>query len=169
MNRPSGICRPLAWRWLQIAPPTSGAKLITALADEVVELMLDQLPIEARGTIEARGKTGMSTQSFDRTGRPAASDDVRRVLGDVDDAKVAAILTLKPSLADLEDVAICMAGDQDILAESGLPSSGDGFPNHRAAGGGGRSGRGSKATLKSRSASDDCDQPTGQTPCGLTG
>ena len=61
----------------------------------------------------------MSNQSFDRTGRPAASDDVRRVLGDVDDARVAAILTLKPSWADLEDVAICMAGDQDILAESG--------------------------------------------------
>lgn len=61
----------------------------------------------------------MSNQSFDDTGRPAASGDVRQVLGDLDDAKVAAILTLKPSLADLEDAAICMAGDQDILAESG--------------------------------------------------
>jgi hypothetical protein len=61
----------------------------------------------------------MSNQSFDGIGRPAASDDVRRVLGDLDDGKVAAILTLKPSLADLEDAAICMAGDQDILAGSG--------------------------------------------------
>jgi hypothetical protein len=61
----------------------------------------------------------MSNHSFDGTGRPASSGDVRRVLGDLDDAKVTAILTLKPSLADLEDAAICMAGDQDILAGSG--------------------------------------------------
>jgi hypothetical protein len=61
----------------------------------------------------------MSNQSFDGTGRPAASDDVRRVLGDLDDAKVAEILKFRPSLTDLEDAAICMAGEQDILAESG--------------------------------------------------
>jgi hypothetical protein len=28
-------------------------------------------------------------------------------------------LALKPSIADLEDVAICMAGDHDVLAKSG--------------------------------------------------
>lgn len=49
----------------------------------------------------------------------AASVDVRKILGDLDDAKVADILALKPSLADLEDVAICMAGDHDVLAKSG--------------------------------------------------
>ena len=51
--------------------------------------------------------------------RPAASSDVRKILGALDDAKIAGILALKPTLADLEDVAVCMAGDQDVLAKSG--------------------------------------------------
>jgi hypothetical protein len=61
----------------------------------------------------------MTNQSADGTARPAASTDVRKILGDLDDAKIAEILALKPSLADLEDVAICMAGDHDVLAKSG--------------------------------------------------
>lgn len=61
----------------------------------------------------------MGNQSFDGAARPAASVDVRKVLGDLDDVKIAEILALRPSLADLEDVAICMAGDHDILAQSG--------------------------------------------------
>ena len=61
----------------------------------------------------------MTTQSSAGATRPAESADVRKILGDLDDAKVADILALKPSLADLEDVAICMAGDHDVLAKSG--------------------------------------------------
>ena len=61
----------------------------------------------------------MSKKAVDSTGRPAASTDIRKVLGDLDDAKVSEILALKPSIADLEDVAICMAGDHDVLAKSG--------------------------------------------------
>jgi hypothetical protein len=61
----------------------------------------------------------MTTQSSAGATRPAKSADVRKILGDIDDAKVADILALKPSLADLEDVAICMAGDHDVLAKSG--------------------------------------------------
>lgn len=61
----------------------------------------------------------MSKQSPKITVPPAASSDVRKLLGDLDDAKVAEILALKPSLADLEDAAICMAGDHDVLAKSG--------------------------------------------------
>jgi hypothetical protein len=61
----------------------------------------------------------MSKKAVDSTGRPATSTDIRKVLGDLDDAKVSEILALKPSIADLEDVAICMAGDHDVLAKSG--------------------------------------------------
>ena len=61
----------------------------------------------------------MSNPSLDDAGRPASRIDVRRVLGDLDDTKVVGILALKPSLADLEDVAMCMAGDHDVLAKSG--------------------------------------------------
>jgi hypothetical protein len=61
----------------------------------------------------------MTNQSSAGTVRPAEFADVRKILGDLDDAKVAGILALRPSLADLEDVAICMAGDHDVLAKSG--------------------------------------------------
>ena len=61
----------------------------------------------------------MSKQPFDGTARPAASTEIRNVLGDLDDATVTEILALKPTLADLEDVAICKAGDHDVLAKSG--------------------------------------------------
>ena len=61
----------------------------------------------------------MSRQSFDSTARPATSNEVRKVLGDLNDATVTEILALKPTLADLEDVAICKAGDHDVLAKSG--------------------------------------------------
>lgn len=56
------------------------------------------------------------TSSAERT---ASAIDIRHILGDLDDAKVTGILALKPSLAELEDVAICMAGDHDVLAKSG--------------------------------------------------
>jgi hypothetical protein len=61
----------------------------------------------------------MTSKASTGATRPAQSADVRNILGDLDDAKVADILALKPSLADLEDVAICMAGDHDVLAKSG--------------------------------------------------
>ena len=60
-----------------------------------------------------------TNQPFEAASRPAASVDVRKVLGELDDVKVAEILALRPSLADLEDAAICVAGDHDILAQNG--------------------------------------------------
>ena len=61
----------------------------------------------------------MKNQSAADVARPATSIDIRRILGDLDDAKVATIQALNPSLADREDVAVCMIGDHDVLAKSG--------------------------------------------------
>jgi hypothetical protein len=61
----------------------------------------------------------MTAQSSAGAARPAQSVDVRKILGDLDAAKITDILALKPSLADLECVATCMAGDHDVLAKSG--------------------------------------------------
>lgn len=61
----------------------------------------------------------MNKQPVGDGARAAASTDIRKILGDLDDAKIAEILALKPSLADLDDVAVCMAGDHDVLAKSG--------------------------------------------------
>jgi hypothetical protein len=61
----------------------------------------------------------MNSPSLHGAERPASPIDVRKVLGELDETKVMAILALKPSLADLESAAICMAGDHDVLAKSG--------------------------------------------------
>jgi hypothetical protein len=61
----------------------------------------------------------MITQSSGRTACAASSIDIHRILGKLDAGKTARILALKPSLADLEDSAICMEGDSDVLAKSG--------------------------------------------------
>jgi hypothetical protein len=53
-------------------------------------------------------------------------DDVRRILGDIDDAKFIEILGLHPSLSDLEQAAMWAAGDGDFLAKSGHPLVGVG-------------------------------------------
>lgn len=61
----------------------------------------------------------MTKQPVSDGARPAASADIRKILGDLDDGRIAEILALKPSVADLDDVAVCMAGDHDVLAKSG--------------------------------------------------
>ncbi len=47
------------------------------------------------------------------------ADDLRRILGELEDPKVIEILELNPEVADLEEAAMCMAGDHDVLAKSG--------------------------------------------------
>ena len=49
----------------------------------------------------------------------AGREDLRRVLGDLDDPKVMEILALKPSVTDLEEANVCLAGDHDVLAKRG--------------------------------------------------
>lgn len=58
--------------------------------------------------------------------RPAlvSQDDLRRIVGDIDDAKVMDILALKPTVAELEEAAIWAAGDGDALARAGRPLTG---------------------------------------------
>ena len=46
-------------------------------------------------------------------------DDLRRVLGELDDPKVADILALDPSLAELEEAMVAASGDEDTLAQRG--------------------------------------------------
>jgi hypothetical protein len=46
-----------------------------------------------------------------------ATADVRRLLGELDDATITAVMALKPSLADLEEAAVCVAGNGAVLAD----------------------------------------------------
>ena len=48
-------------------------------------------------------------------------DQVKSILGDVDNAKLIEILEMQPTLAELEQAAIWAAGNGDILAKEGRP------------------------------------------------
>ncbi len=48
--------------------------------------------------------------------RRATSDDVRHVLGDLDDTLVARILSTAPSYRELSDAALYARGDGDLIA-----------------------------------------------------
>ncbi len=49
----------------------------------------------------------------------ASRDDLQRILGDLSEPTLIEILELKPSVEDLEEATMCLAGDHDVLAKSG--------------------------------------------------
>jgi hypothetical protein len=46
---------------------------------------------------------------------PATTDDVKRILGDLDGAELLDIMTLHPTVLDLEEASLWLAGDPDIF------------------------------------------------------
>jgi hypothetical protein len=54
----------------------------------------------------------------------ARGDDIKRILGDIDESKVIEILELKPTVADVEEAAVWARGNGDILAKAGRPQTG---------------------------------------------
>lgn len=55
--------------------------------------------------------------------RTATRDDIRHVLGAIDDTLAVKILSKKPSFADLSDAAIWVRGDGDAIAREQLELS----------------------------------------------
>jgi hypothetical protein len=51
----------------------------------------------------------------------ASADDVRRILGNVDTAKLLEIMGLRPTVLDLEQASMWLAGDTDVFAGQPLP------------------------------------------------
>ena len=47
----------------------------------------------------------------------ATEEDVRRIVGDIDDPKVLEILDLEPTIVELEEAVVGAAGDADILGK----------------------------------------------------
>ena len=47
--------------------------------------------------------------------RLATPDDVRRILGTFDDTKLLDILALRPSILDIEEASLWLAGDPDVF------------------------------------------------------
>jgi len=51
--------------------------------------------------------------------KPASRADFHRILGSLEDPRILEILDLNPTVEDLEQAAICVAGDHDVLARNG--------------------------------------------------
>jgi hypothetical protein len=45
----------------------------------------------------------------------ATSDDVARILGNLDETKMLSILALRPTIADVEEASIWLGGDRDVF------------------------------------------------------
>jgi hypothetical protein len=52
------------------------------------------------------------------------AEELKAIVGDIDDARVMEILALHPTVAELEQAAMWVAGSGDNLAEAGRPLSG---------------------------------------------
>jgi len=48
-------------------------------------------------------------------GALATADDIRRILGALDEAKLLDIVALRPSIVDVEEASLWLAGDSDIF------------------------------------------------------
>lgn len=46
--------------------------------------------------------------------RPATLDDVKSILGELDETKMLPILALQPTIADVEEASIWLGGDADV-------------------------------------------------------
>lgn len=53
----------------------------------------------------------------------ATSDDVARILGNLDPTKMLPIMALQPTIADVEEASMWLAGDRDVFGP-GLPIKG---------------------------------------------
>jgi hypothetical protein len=53
----------------------------------------------------------------------ATSDDVARILGDLDPSKMLSIIALRPTILDVEEASMWLAGDRDVFGP-GLPLQG---------------------------------------------
>jgi hypothetical protein len=45
----------------------------------------------------------------------AASDDVKRILGELDDAKLLDVLALRPTVLEVEEASMWLSGDSDVF------------------------------------------------------
>ena len=57
----------------------------------------------------------MQKTATSSTSRPATHDDVRSILGSLDETKMLPILALRPTVADVEEASIWLGGDADVF------------------------------------------------------
>ena len=58
----------------------------------------------AKGSITTRDRDAL-----------AAADDIQRILGTLDEAKLLDIMALRPTILDIEEASVWLAGDADVF------------------------------------------------------
>jgi len=53
-------------------------------------------------------------------GALATADDIQRILGALDDAKLLDIVALRPTILDVEEASLWLAGDSDVFGAGQL-------------------------------------------------
>ena len=65
----------------------------------------------------------MAQKSGAQSDVAASADDIRRILGELDEAKLLDILALRPTLLDVENASMELSGDRDVFG-AGEPLKG---------------------------------------------
>jgi len=70
----------------------------------------------AKGSITTRDRDAL-----------AAADDIQRILGTLDEAKLLEIMALRPTILDVEEASVWLAGDTDVFGagQALKPAAGD--------------------------------------------
>jgi hypothetical protein len=58
---------------------------------------------------------GKPQADISNSAKAAVADDVRRILGALDGDKIIAIMALQPTVEDLEEASLWVAGDADVF------------------------------------------------------
>jgi len=67
--------------------------------------------------MQKRHSTEMAKRGF------ATTDDVARILGNLDPTKIVPIMALRPTVVDIEEASMWLGGDRDVFGP-GLPLQG---------------------------------------------
>jgi hypothetical protein len=70
------------------------------------------------------GHQQREARSMQQRSSVATADDLSKLLGALDERKAVDVLALRPTLVDVEQAAIWLAGDGDVLAKDGRPLAG---------------------------------------------
>ena len=88
-------------------------------------IRLQKDPAEGSREVIERELMRHERRSAAQAGAPAGGNDIARLLGDLGDAKTLEIVALlRPTMGDLEEAALWLAGDGDILGKAGRPLGG---------------------------------------------
>ena len=85
-------------------------KCVSFLHFQVVEIEQQRQP----AAVDLEQMAREPTTAHDRDAL-AAPNDVKRIIGNLDDAKLLDIMSLRPTVVDVEEASLWLAGDPDVF------------------------------------------------------